>query len=105
MTIKSRRPTKIEARLVKLEREMVKIKSNLGKSVAPKPVKRIPKTRREIREYLLAKGVTRLPSSEELAVAAEWDAIPEEERKQFTAKLQSLKLEPPLSELIHQMRD
>jgi hypothetical protein len=80
------------------------VKSNLGKSVVTKPVKRKPKTRKEIKEYLLAKGVIRLPSAEELAIAAEWDALPEAERRQFTAKLQSLKLEPPLSELIHQMR-
>jgi len=90
--------------LAKLERERVKVKSNLGKSVVTKPVKRKPKTRKEIKEYLLAKGVIRLPSAEELAIAAEWDALPEAERRQFTAKLQSLKLEPPLSELIHQMR-
>lgn len=106
MALKTRKQTKIEARLAKLEREIVKIKSNLGKSVTPKPVvKRNPKTRKEIKEYLLEKGVIRLPSAEELAIAAEWDAIPEAERMQFTAKLQSLKLEPPLSELIHQMRD
>lgn len=90
--------------MAKLERERVKVKSNLGKSVVTKPVKRKPKTRKEIKEYLLAKGVIRLPSAEELAIAAEWDALPEAERRQFTAKLQSLKLEPPLSELIHQMR-
>ncbi len=98
MALKPRKQTKIEARLAKLEREMVKMKSKISKSVTPKSVKRKPKTRKEIKEYLLAKGVIRLPSAEELAIAAEWDAIPEEERKQFTAKLQSLKLEPPLSE-------
>ncbi len=104
MALKTRKQTKIEARLVKMEREIAKIKSNLGKSVSPKPIKRIPKTRKEFTEYLLAKGVIRLPSAEELAIAAEWDAIPVAERKQFTAKLQNLKLDPPLSELIHQMR-
>jgi len=76
MAIKQRKQTKIEARI----------------------------TRQELREQLLARGITRPPSPEELAIVAKWKSRPKKEREQIIAKLGRLKIDPPLSEIIHQMR-
>jgi len=44
------------------------------------------------------------PSPKTLELAAEWEALPAEEKQAVRQELQSLHLDPPLSEIIHLMR-
>lgn len=53
---------------------------------------------------LYAEGVLVPPPPEMLEIAAEWDKVPEEEKRALDVELRNLKLDPPLSEMIHLMR-
>ncbi|MEK7277925.1 MAG: hypothetical protein AAB427_11300 [Chloroflexota bacterium] len=65
---------------------------------------RVVVNRATLRAELIARGITRAPSPEELAVAAQWRSRPEEEQARFIKGLETLRLDPPLSEIIHRMR-
>ena len=111
MALKTRKQTKIEARLAKLEREVALLLHPISKQqpaqvreVTPVSVAYRPLTRYQLRAELLARGIARPPSAEELAIAAKWKSRPKKDREQIIAKLGRPKIDPPLSELIHQMR-
>lgn len=111
MILKPQKQSKIETRISKLEREMALLLRQVSKQkqtrvqeIAPASIAYRPLTRYQLRAELLARGITRPPSPEELAIAAKWKSRPRKEREQIIAKLGHLKIDPPLSELIHQMR-
>lgn len=54
--------------------------------------------------WLKAEGLVRDPTPEELGLAAEWDALPEEEKQNHIRLMHSLDLEPPLSQIIIESR-
>jgi len=58
----------------------------------------------ELVAQLLAEGVIVKPSPEMEAIGAEWDAVPEEEKRALDETLRNLQLDPPLSEMMHMMR-
>ena len=83
MAIKTRKQTKIEARLAKMEREAALLLRQVSKQtqtpvreVTPASVAYLPLTRQELREQLLARGITRSPSPEELAIVTKWKSRP-----------------------------
>jgi hypothetical protein len=49
-------------------------------------------------------GVTREITSEEERIAARWDALPDKEKREVEDALRRVRLDPPLSQLIHEMR-
>ncbi len=49
---------------------------------------------------LKAEGLIRDPTPEELVLAAEWDALPEEEKQNHIRLMHSLALDPLLSQII-----
>jgi hypothetical protein len=55
-------------------------------------------------EILRRAGAIREMTPEEKKIAAEWDALPEEEKREVTETLRRVRLDPPLSQLIHEMR-
>jgi len=62
-------------------------------------------TRSEVIAWLKAHGVSIAePTPEMRARAKRWRDLPEEEKKALRAKLDSLELDPPLSEIILQNR-
>jgi hypothetical protein len=60
--------------------------------------------RERVREILRNAGVTRAMTAEEEKLAAEWRALPEEEKREVDETLRRVRLDPPLSQLIHEMR-
>lgn len=58
----------------------------------------------ELIAQLYSEGVIVHPSPEMLAIGAEWDAVPEEEKRALDETLRNLQLDPPVSEMIHRMR-
>lgn len=58
----------------------------------------------EVVAQLLSEGVIVKPSPEMEAIGAEWDAVPEEEKRALDETLRNLQLDPPLSEMMHKMR-
>jgi hypothetical protein len=54
--------------------------------------------------WLKTQGFIREPTSEERRLAAEWDALPEEEKQAHIHFMHSLVLDPPLSQIIIEQR-
>ena len=54
--------------------------------------------------WLKAEGLVRDPTLEERGLAAEWDAVPEEEKQNHIRLMHSLTLEPLLSQIIIESR-
>ena len=54
--------------------------------------------------WLKTQGFIREPTSEERRLAAEWDALPEEEKQAHIHFMHSLALDPPLSQIISEQR-
>jgi hypothetical protein len=53
---------------------------------------------------LQAKGLVRVPTSEERRLAAEWDVLSEEEKQTHLCFMHELVLDPPLSDVISENR-
>ena len=58
----------------------------------------------QILAWLNAEGLVRHPTSEEQRLASEWDALPEEEKQEHVRVMRSLRLDPPLSQVISESR-
>jgi hypothetical protein len=54
--------------------------------------------------WLKTEGLVRDPTSEERGLAAEWDAVPEEEKQNHIRLMHGLALEPLLSQIIIESR-
>ena len=54
--------------------------------------------------WLKTHGLVRDPTAEECRVAAEWDALSEEDKQAHIAFMQHLVLDPPLSQIIIEQR-
>jgi hypothetical protein len=62
-------------------------------------------TREDVIAFLRSQGVQLSePTPEELALAAEWDALSEEEKQAHRTYMDSLKLDTPISQIIIQNR-
>ena len=97
----------LKTRVDQLEQKLFQLEAKvaLPDAVALTVSPQAPRTQNAgLRADLLARGVIRKPSPEELAVAARWQARPEKERARIVEVLQTLRLDPPLSEIIHRMR-
>lgn len=60
--------------------------------------------RERVREILRRGGVTREMTTEEKRVAEQWTALSETEKRKVTETLRRVRIDPPLSQLIHEMR-
>lgn len=59
-----------------------------------------PTDPQQLLAWLKALGIVRDPTPEELRLAAEWEALPEEEKEAHIRLMNSLVLDPPLSQII-----
>ena len=75
-----------------------------GKKPSASPVPEKPPDLAQILAWLKAEGLVRDPTSEERRLAAEWDALPEEGKPDHIRLMQSLVLDPPLSQIIIENR-
>lgn len=91
----------LKARVNQLEAEMRRL-TNGKPPLRPKPGP--IQSHDEIVAWLMAQGLIRPPTPEELQQAAEWDNLPEEEKKAHILAMHSLALDPMLSEIITENR-
>jgi hypothetical protein len=77
-------------------------KARKRKASVARPV--VVSERERAREILRRAGITREMTPEEKKLAAEWRVLPAEEKRQVEETLRSVRLDPPLSQLIHEMR-
>jgi len=88
----------IRTRLEQLERQMQRLAGE--EPEAPPPMPGIPPDPQRLLAWLRAQGLIREPTPEERQLAAEWDALPEEEKEAHIRLMRSLVLDPPLSQII-----
>jgi len=58
----------------------------------------------QVLAWLRAEGLVRDPTPEERRLAAEWEALPEEEKQTHVRSMHKLALDPPLSQTILENR-
>ncbi len=92
----------LKARVERLEETMRELTNDESKPVLP-PSSDSP-DQEQLRAWLKAEGLIRDPTPEEQRLAAEWDALPEEERKAHIRFMRNLVLDPPLSQIIIENR-
>jgi len=63
-----------------------------------------PLDQEQLLVWLKAEELVRDPTPEERRLAAEWDALPEEEKEAHIRFMRSLVLDPPLSQIIIENR-
>ena len=63
-----------------------------------------PLDQAQLLAWLKAEGLVREPTPEEYRLAAEWEALPEEEKEAHIRFMDSLVLDPPLSQIIIENR-
>lgn len=61
-------------------------------------------SRDDMEAWLSAMGLTREPTDDERELAAEWDQLPEAEKATHIRLMESLDLDPPLSQIIAEGR-
>ena len=74
------------------------------KKLSTSPVPDKPLDLEHLLAWLKAEGLVRDPTPEERRLAAEWDALPEEGKQDHIRLMQSLVLDPPLSQIIIENR-
>ncbi len=101
--------TTLELELVELQARVERLEDSVRRltgeepEVAP-PAPGEPLDPKQLIAWLKAKGLVRDPTPEEWRLAAEWDALPEEEKQAHIRFMRSLILDPPLSQIILENR-
>jgi hypothetical protein len=102
MSVAESELVQLKARVDWLEKVVQALQS---KGQAPPAIEREGLSEREwLLAELKAQGLIRDPTPRERALAAEWDALPEEEKQAHIEFMRSLNLKPLLSEIIIQNR-
>jgi hypothetical protein len=102
MTTIERELLELRTRVERLEAAVRRLEGN-GQEVAP-PIPGEPLEQEQLLAWLKAEGLVRDPTPEERRLAAEWDALPEEEKQAHIRFMHSLILDPPLSQIIIENR-
>jgi len=92
----------IRARLERLERRVRQLAGE--EAELPPPTPGMSPDPQYIIAWLRSQGLIREPTTEERQLAAEWDALPEEEKEAHIRLMHSLALDPPLSQIIIESR-
>jgi len=88
----------IRARLDRLEQRVRQLAGE--EPEIPPLTPGVPPDPRHVLAWMRAQGLIREPTPEERRLAAEWDALPEEEKEAHIRLMHSLVLDPPLSQII-----
>ncbi len=92
----------LKARVVRLEQVVRELRGD-STLAAPAGMKDLSERERAL-AILKAEGLIRDPTTEERALAAEWQALPEEEKQAHIQLMRSLVLDPLLSQIIIENR-
>jgi len=91
----------IKTRLRRVENALREQSDTQGQ-VSPPP--NLPSSNEELRVWMRDQGMVRDPTPEELRLAAQWDELPDAEKDAHVRLMNSLVLDPPLSEIIIENR-
>ncbi len=97
----------LQERLVELESEVHDMQVQLREQgVLPdaKPRLEVGNSGERVLASLRAKGLISEPTPDMLKLADEWEKTPDLEKRRLREKLDSLELDPPLSQWIHENR-
>lgn len=99
----------VELELLELRARVARLEERLDRLVGtrpdvPPPVPEDPTDMDQVVAWLKARGIIRDPTPEELRLAAEWDALPEEEKEAIRWELDHLPPGPLLSDIIIENR-
>ena len=97
----------LEQRVMKLEEQVKQLRQIvLSEGVTQEPERVVIEEEEEdqIWARLREEGIVVNPDPRTIELAAEWEALPDEEKQAVREELRALHLEPSLSELIHLMR-
>ncbi|MFN3761713.1 MAG: hypothetical protein ACK4WK_00745 [Anaerolineae bacterium] len=92
----------LRTRVERLEERLDRLTG--GRPEVPPPAPGVPLDSEQLLAWLKAQGLVREPTPEERRLAAEWDALPEEEKEAHIRFMRSLVLDPPLSQVIIENR-
>lgn len=92
----------LKARVERLEATVRRLENGGRDPTPPEPSE--PLDQEKLLVWLKAEGLIREPTPEEKRLAAEWDALPEEEKQAHIRFMHSLTLDPPLSQIIMENR-
>jgi len=92
----------LKTRVERLEAKVRQLAGDVSKVAPPTPGE--PLDQEQLIAWLKAEGLVRDPTPEERRLAAEWDALPEEEKEAHIRFMRSLALDPPLSQIIIENR-
>lgn len=90
--------TQLQKRVTELEQAKQQIRRPIRKTLNG-----LSERERAI-QILRRAGITREPTAKEKQLAARWRARSPQEKKQVEDALRAVKIDPPLSQLIHDMR-
>ncbi len=98
----------VELELLELRTRVARLEERLDRltAAAPEapPVPEDPTDPQQVLAWLKARGIVRDPTPEELRLAAEWDALPEEEKEAIRWELDHLPPGPLVSDIIIENR-
>ena len=95
----------LQTRVTWLEQAIRELRGDGGRAVLVSDEKMESLSEREqLLVELKAEGLIRDLTPEEQALAAEWDALPEDEKEAHIRLMNSLVLDPPLSQIIIESR-
>lgn len=99
----------VELELLELRTRVARLEERLDRLAGARPdvlppVPTDPTDMKQVVAWLKARGVIRDPTPEELRLAAEWDALPEEEKEAIRWELDHLPPGPLLSDIIIENR-
>ena len=101
--------TTVEQELIELKTRLERLEAAVGRLiVSERPLVQLPADeppdRRQLLGWLKSEGIVRDPTPEERRLAAEWDALPEEEKQAVRQELDHLPPGPMASDLVAENR-
>lgn len=98
MTTLEKELIELKIRIERLEATVHRIVDEEAQVLPPTPGEPLDPT--QLLAWLKAEGLIREPTPEERRLAAEWDTLPEEQKQAHIRLMDSLVLDPPLSQII-----
>jgi len=92
----------LKARLMHLETVLHRLVREMRQ--AEEPEARAPLDQTQLVAWLKNHGLARDPTAEERRVAAEWEALSEQDKQAHVARMHRLRLEPSLSQILIEQR-
>lgn len=102
MVISEREIVELKERVERLEAVIRRLVGN--ESQGTLPISGKAPDQEQLLAWLKTQGLLREPTPEERRLAAEWDALPEEEKQAHIHFMHHLVLDPPLSQMIIDQR-